>query len=76
MFITGGVCIGLSAYIYKNYYNILSKNIYILFMIYATLYVIFFYTCFIINREGTENNGLVKLGDSLNLHKILPYITL
>ena len=76
MFITGGFCIGLSAYIYKNYYNILSKNIYILFMIYATLFFVLWYYGFILNREGTENNLLVKLGDSLNLDKILPYVTL
>ena len=75
-FITGGFSIGLSSYIYKNYYNVLSKNIYILSMIYIALYLIFFYQWFIFNREGTENNWLVKLGDNLNLYNILPYVRL
>ena len=76
IFITGGFCIGLTVYLYKNYYSVLSKNIYILAILYILSYCIFFYEGFIYNREGTENNWLVKLGDSLNLHKMLPYIRL
>jgi len=76
IFITGGFCIGLTVYLYKNYYSVLSKNIYILAILYILSYCIFFYEWFIYNRAGTENNWLVKLGDSLNLHKMLPYIRL
>lgn len=76
MFITGGFCIGLSSYIYKNYYNILSKNLYILGILYVISFFVFFYEWFIFDRKGTENNWFVKLGDSINLHKILPYIRL
>ena len=76
IFITGGVCIAFSSYIYKNYYNILSKNLYILGILYVISFLVFFYEGFIFDRQGTENNWLVKLGDSINMHKILPYVRL
>ena len=40
MFITGGFCIGLTCYLYKNYYSALSKNIYILAVLYVLSYFI------------------------------------
>ena len=76
MFVTGFFCFGLTGYLYKNYYNLLSENIYILAILYISLYLIFFYEWFIYNRKGTKNNWLVKLGDKLLLYKILPYIRL
>jgi len=67
----------ISLYLYNNYCKIIKNNkIIILLLLILNIFImmLFFYNFFIYNRNHTENNWLVKLGDYLKWNKLLPYI--
>jgi hypothetical protein len=67
----------ISLYLYNNYCKIIKNNkIIILLLLLLNIFImmLFFYNWFIYNRNHTENNWLVKLGDYLKWNKLLPYI--
>ena len=67
----------ISLYLYNNYCKIIKNNkIIILLLLLLNIFImmLFFYNGFIYNRNHTENNWLVKLGDYLKWNKLLPYI--
>ena len=74
----GPLWVFISLYVYNNYYNIIETSntaIVVLFLLNIFTMLLYFYQWFIYNRKYTENNLLVKLGDSLKWDKFLKYIT-
>jgi hypothetical protein len=69
----GGVWL-LAIPIFNKYYSILKHYVPLLFMTYIISIMIVFYKMYIYNREGNNNNLIVKLGDKLHLDKILSYL--
>ena len=74
----GPIWVIISLYLYNNFYKVFDNNIVILilFILNIITMLLFFYIWFIYNREHTENNWLVKIGDKLNWDKYLKYIML
>lgn len=73
----GFIWVYISAVFYNTYCNIIEKSniiILLLFVLNIFIYLLHFYACFIYNRKHTENNWLVKLGDSYNWDIIIKYI--
>ena len=68
----GGIWFFTSLFIVNNYYSLLKQNIFTLIIIFIVTVLYFHYYYYIYNREGTENNWLVKLGDKLKLDKYCP----
>ena len=69
----GGVWL-LAIPIFNKYYSILKHYVPFLFMTWIISIMTVFYKFYIYNREGNNNNPIVKLGDKLHLDKILSYI--
>ena len=75
----GAIWILVSLYLYHTFHNVISKSmITIVLLILMNIFVILllFYRWYIYNRAYTENNWLVKLGDSLNWEKYSNYIVI
>jgi len=60
--------------IFNKYYSILKHHVPFLFMTYIISIMIVAYKMYIYNREGNNNNPIVKLGDKLHLDKVLSYL--
>lgn len=69
----GGVWL-LAIPIFNKYYSTLKHHVPLLFMTYIISILTAIYKGYIYNREGNNNNLIVKLGDKLHLDKILSYI--
>jgi len=73
----GFIWVYISTVLYNTYCNIIEKSniiIWLLFVLNIFIYLLHFYAFFIYNRKHTENNWLVKLGDSYNWDIIIKYI--
>ena len=60
--------------IFNKYYSILKHYVPLLFVTYIVSIMTVVYKFYIYNRNGNNNNPIVKLGDRLHLDKILSYI--
>ena len=58
-FIVGGLCMLISQYLYKKYYNILNKYIFILFILYLLTTLWFFYEVYRYNPNLSNIKGYV-----------------
>ena len=59
VFIVGGLCMLISQYLYKKYYNILNKYIYILFSLYLLTLFMFLYEMYRYNPNLSNIKGYV-----------------
>ena len=59
IFIVGGLCMLISQYLYKKYYNILNKYIFILFILYLLTMLWFLYEVYRYNPNLSNIKGYV-----------------
>jgi hypothetical protein len=61
VFISGGLCLVLTQFIFNKYYKILEKNIPILVLLYFVTMILFFYVCYRYNPDLSNINGIYNI---------------
>jgi hypothetical protein len=71
----GLIWVFISLFFYKRYRNSINNPTLLLFGIANIVsMMVFFYEWYIYNREGTEHNWLVRLGDRFGVDNALSYV--